>query len=98
GPPPEHSVSKDVVVNLVARFTDGAEDARIPTRELLQYRRKLSLRHTCPFVEIGHGVGDLRSRSGDEVAEDVRGDVLLGRCQVTHGGVKVGLDNALSAA
>ena len=104
-PPLEDRLGEDVVEELVAdhglagRRGDGAEDAAaLAAAELLEHGRDLRLGPPRPLGEVGGGMGDLRLRAGDEVAEEVRGRRLLSGCELAEGFEQVVLDDLLRAA
>ena len=58
---------------------------------------QLLLRNPAEVREIGHFVRDLRSRGGDEVVEEPRGDVLLLGRQLRHRAFEMLLDDVPGA-
>ena len=104
-PPLEDRLGEDVVEELVADRGlaggrgDGAEDAAaLAAAELLEHGRDLRLGPSRPLGEVGGGVGDLRLRAGDEVAEEVGGRGLLAGGELAERLEQVVLDDLLRAA
>ncbi len=103
--PLENRLGEDVVEELVADRGlaggrgDGAEDAAaLAAAELLEHGRDLRLGPSRPLGEVGGGVGDLRLRAGDEVAEEVGGRGLLAGRELAERFEQVVLDDLLRAA
>ena len=104
-PPLEDRLGEDVVEELVAASrlagwrSDGAEDAAaLAAAELLEHGRDLRLGPLRPLGEVGGRVGDLRLRAGDEEAEEVGGDGLLGGRELAERFEQVVLDDLLRTA
>ena len=102
--PVENRLGEDVVEQFVARRlasgrVDLAQDAAaLAAAELLEHRRDLGLGPFRPVGEVRGGMGDLRLRARDEVAEGVGGDRLLATGEAAKRVVEVVLDDPLRAA
>ncbi len=85
--PRKHGAGEDVVKDLEAPSVVAPDDAMVGQRG--EYGFHINLGNPCVFGKVTRLLGDLGSRGGDEMIEELGGDVLLRRLQRREGTIEM---------